>query len=158
MPIVDCGRCGARNRVDEGEAASKQAVCGNCGAELEAGAAGGAGGANPAGAQGKPVAVTDASFEREVLGVRGRPVLVDFWAEWCGPCRALGPALDQLASEAGGRYTITKLNVDENPVTASQFGIRSIPAMFIFKDGQLVDRLIGLQPKQAIAARLAQHS
>ena len=152
MAIVSCAACGARNRVDEGEAAERQPVCGNCGSPL--GLSAGAGGADG----GQPVVVTDASFARDVLGAGGRPVLVDFWAEWCGPCRALTPTLNQLAAEADGRYRVAKLNVDENPQTASRYGIRSIPALLIFKDGQLVDTLIGLQPKQAIAARLAAHT
>jgi thioredoxin len=98
--------------------------------------------------------VTDATFAREVLEKRGLPVLMDCWAEWCGPCHMIAPVLDELAMEANGRYLITKLNVDENPRTASQFNIRSIPTMLIFKDGALVDRIVGVQPKQAIAARL----
>ena len=152
MAIVSCAECGARNRVDEGEAAARQAVCGNCGTPL--GLAAGAG----AGQAGTPVVVTDASFERDVLAAAGRPVLVDFWAEWCGPCRSLAPTLNQLAAEARGRYTIAKLNVDENQETAARYSIRSIPAMLIFKDGQLVDTLVGNQPKQAIASKLAAHA
>ncbi|MBA2340281.1 MAG: thioredoxin, partial [Pyrinomonadaceae bacterium] len=105
----------------------------------------------------KPLTVTDASFAGDVLNAGARPVLLDCWAEWCGPCRMIAPVLDQLAAESGGRYTIAKLNVDENPRTAAQFGIQSIPTMLIFKNGQLVDRIIGAQPKQAIAARLAAH-
>ena len=149
MSIVSCAECGARNRVDESEAAERQPVCGNCGTPL--GLAAGAGETRT------PVVVTDASFERDVLKAAGRPVLVDFWADWCGPCRALAPTLQQLAAESQGRYTIAKLNVDENQETASRFSIRSIPAMLIFKDGQLVDTLVGNQPKQAIAAKLAAH-
>jgi thioredoxin len=98
--------------------------------------------------------VTDANFKREVLEARGIPVLLDCWAEWCGPCHMLAPVLDELAAESQGRYLIMKLNVDENPIVASQFNIRSIPTMLIFKDGALVDRLVGVQSKQAIAARL----
>jgi len=82
---------------------------------------------------------------------------VDAWAEWCGPCRTLAPILDQLAAESDGRYKIAKLNVDENPRTAAQFNIRSIPTLLIFKNGLLADQIIGVQPKQAIAARLQRH-
>jgi thioredoxin len=97
--------------------------------------------------------VTDNNFAAEVLEA-GQPVLVDFWAPWCGPCRIVGPIMDQLAAESGGRYRIAKLNVDENPMTASRYQIASIPTMLIFKNGSLIDRLVGAQPKQAIEDRL----
>ena len=84
----------------------------------------------------------------------GRPVLVDCWAPWCGPRRMIAPVMDQLASEAHCAYRGAKLNVDENPETSSRFQISSIPTMLIFKNGKVVDRLIGVQPKQAIAERL----
>ncbi len=155
MAVLTCDNCGAKNRVDEFRAGENlQAVCGRCGAKLTASeGAPGREGADT----GQPITVTDASFARDVLGSRGRPVLLDCWAEWCGPCRMIAPALDQLAAEAQGRYTIAKLNVDENPRTSAQFGVRSIPTLLIFKDGQLVERIVGAQPKQAIAARLAAH-
>jgi thioredoxin len=102
----------------------------------------------------KPVIITDGTFEREVLQTSGRPVLVDCWAPWCGPCRMIAPVLDELAAESQGRYRITKLNVDENPQTSARFKISSIPTLLIFKEGKLIDRLIGAQPKQAIAERL----
>jgi thioredoxin len=108
-----------------------------------------------ASADSKPAVITDQTFEREVLQARGQPVLVDCWAPWCGPCRAIAPVLDQLAAESHGQYRITKLNVDENPQTASHFQIASIPTMLIFKDGKLIDRIIGVYPKQAIAERLS---
>ena len=151
--IVACGNCGAKNRVDERAAGeSRRAVCGQCGAQLQADTAG-----QTANAGAKPVTVTDASFAREVLGAGARPVLLDCWAEWCGPCRMIAPALDQLAAESQGRYTIAKLNVDENPRTSAEFGVRSIPTLLIFKHGQLVERIVGAHPKQSIAARLAAH-
>ncbi|QDV38424.1 thioredoxin [Tautonia plasticadhaerens] len=93
-----------------------------------------------------PIEVTDASFETEVLR-DGRPVLVDFWAPWCPPCRALAPTIDALAESFDGRATIAKLDVDRNPETATAFGISSIPAVLIFRDGREVDRLVGLQPR-----------
>jgi thioredoxin len=126
--------------------AHRQPVCGRCGAALDVTAS--------AEAAGKPRTVTDATFEQEVLQTRGVPVLLDCWAEWCGPCRMIAPVLDELAAEARGRYLITKLNVDENPRTAARFNVRSIPTMLIFKDGTLVDRIVGAQPKAAIAAKL----
>lgn len=154
MSVVSCAGCGAKNRVDERAAGGLQPVCGKCGAKLEAGAGGDTVGGT-SGDTSSPFTVTDASFASEVLGAKGVPVLVDFWAAWCGPCRMVAPVLDQLAEESAGRYRIAKLNVDENQQTAAQFGIQSIPTMLIFKDGKLVDRLVGAQPKQAIAARLA---
>lgn len=147
MAIVTCANCGAKNRVDEAAARAHQPVCGRCGTPLEV--------KSGAAETSKPMTITDESFERAVLGAGGQPVLLDCWAEWCGPCRMIAPVLDQLASESNGRYTIAKLNVDENPQTAARFGVRSIPTLLIFKNGQLVDTLLGAQPKQAIAARLA---
>ena len=145
--IVACPKCSAKNRVDERTAAERRPVCGKCGAPLPASAAS---------ANGKPQTVTDDSFSRDVIAASStHPVLVDAWAEWCGPCRMIAPVLDELAAEAHGRYTITKLNVDENPRTAAQFQIRSIPTLLIFKNGKLVDVIMGAQPKHAIAARLA---
>lgn len=144
MSIQTCPNCGTKNRMDEFLAGLHKAVCGKCGANLNAAAVG------------KPQVVTDDTFARDVISASSTlPVLVDAWAEWCGPCRMIAPVLDQLAAESNGRYKITKLNVDENPRTSQQFGIRSIPTMLIFKNGQLVDQLIGVQPKQAIASRLA---
>jgi thioredoxin len=148
--VVVCPNCGAKNRVDESKADQLQPVCGRCGARLRAAGAPPAGGGG-----GKPVEVTDETFARLVLGAGSTPVLVDCWAPWCGPCRMIAPTLDQLAAESGGRYVIAKLNTDENPGTASQFRIEGIPTLLFFKDGQLVDRIVGLAPKPAIAQKLA---
>ena len=145
MQVVVCRNCGTKNRIDESRLASSEAKCGRCGEKLEA-----ASGSNQ---DSKPVNITDQTFEREVLQATG-PVLVDCWAPWCGPCRAIAPVLDQLAAESHGSYRITKLNVDENPQISSHFQISSIPTMLIFKDGKLIDRIIGAQPKQTIAERL----
>jgi len=134
--------------VDAQRLAAGEAKCGRCGASLQAGSS--AGNAQET----KPVVVTDATFQREILQAKGQPVLVDCWAPWCGPCRMVGPIMDQLAAESQGRYRIAKLNVDENPVTAAQYQIASIPTMLIFRDGKLIDRIIGAQPKQAIEQHL----
>jgi thioredoxin 2 len=151
MKVVACAECGAKNRVDETRLAANEAKCGRCGANLDANTGYHSGGN---GADAKPVIVTDASFQQEVLQASGPPLLVDFWAPWCGPCRVVGPIMDQLAAESGGRYRIAKLNVDENPMTASRYQVASIPTMLIFKDGALIDRIVGAQPKQAIVERL----
>jgi thioredoxin len=98
--------------------------------------------------------LTDANFITSLAGPG--PLLVDCWAAWCGPCRMIAPVIEQLAAEAGGRYRVGKLNVDENPAVAGQFQIQSIPTLLIFKDAKLVDSIVGLAPKAAIAAKLAQ--
>jgi thioredoxin len=134
--------------VDERAATNNQAVCGKCGEKLpEVTAADGT--------NGKPQIVTDASFASDVLSASASaPVLVDCWAPWCTPCRIIAPLLDELAAESNGRYKIAKLNVDENPQISAQFQIRSIPTLMIFKNGKVVDQIVGAVPKQAIAARL----
>jgi len=150
MQVVVCKKCGSKNRVDPANAASHLVKCGKCGALLKL---------TPESADvvDKPITVTDSTFEGEVLNARGT-VLMDCWAPWCGPCRAIGPIMEQLATESNGRYRIAKLNVDDNPVTAAKFQIQSIPTMLIFKDGKLVDRLVGALPKPAIAGRLLTHT
>jgi thioredoxin 1 len=94
-------------------------------------------------------AVTDSSFESDVLKA-GQPVLVDFWAEWCGPCKMVGPILEEIATEFEGKLTIAKVNVDENPTTPGKYGIRSIPTLMLFKNGQHVATKIGAAPKTAL--------
>ena len=97
--------------------------------------------------------VTDADFATEVEGA-SVPVLVDFWAEWCGPCRVMNPVLEELSGEYGGQMRIVKLNVDENPETAQRFRVMSIPTMLVFKDGEVVGKLVGAMPKQRLATSL----
>jgi thioredoxin 1 len=93
--------------------------------------------------------VSDATFENDVLKAAG-PVVVDFWAEWCGPCRMIAPALDEIAGSMGAKIKIVKLNVDENPATASKYGVMSIPTLMIFKNGELASRQVGAAPKQKL--------
>jgi len=99
---------------------------------------------------------TDGNFETSVLKAGG-PVLVDFWAEWCGPCKRLGPTIEALATDYAGKVTIGKLNVDENPNTAVKFQIRGIPAVLLFKDGAVVESVVGLAPKEDFQKAIDKH-
>lgn len=104
----------------------------------------------------KPVKVTDSTFEQEVLDSK-KPVLVDFWAEWCGPCKMIAPVLDEIAKDLGDDLVIGKLDIDENQDTAMAFGVMSIPTLLLFKDGQPVERIVGFQPKPQLMNRLRPH-
>jgi thioredoxin 1 len=101
------------------------------------------------------VAVTDASFEADVLKA-AKPVLVDFWAEWCGPCKQIAPALEQIAGEMGAAITVAKINIEDSPTTPSRYGVRGIPTMMLFKDGEMKSMKVGAMPKQKILDWLAE--
>ena len=105
---------------------------------------------------GKPQVVTDQTFEQEVLK-SDAPVLVDFWATWCGPCRMVGPVLEEVASEQGDKIRVVKLDVDANPITAGRFGVRAIPTMIVFKNGREADRIVGYHPKPQLMTKLNPH-
>ena len=148
--IVVCPKCGAKNRVNERAAQAAQPVCGRCGTKLSL---------DPGGptSSDHSIEVTDATFERVLAEAGDKPVLIDCWATWCPPCKALAPTIDALARESAGRWIIGKLDTDQNPQTSGRFGISSIPTMLIFKRGQRVDQLVGLQPKPNIEAALRRH-
>ena|SRR5436190_23882162 len=135
--IISCPSCGAKNRVDA--ARQVAAVCGRCKASLGEAAA--------------PLIITDQNFAAEVER-SSLPVLVDFWAAWCGPCRMVAPVIEQLAAELSGRVRVAKLDVDANQITAGRFRVQSIPSLLVFKNGREVDRLLGVQSKEAILQRL----
>jgi thioredoxin 1 len=97
--------------------------------------------------------VTDASFDQEVLQ-SAQPVLVDFWAVWCGPCKAIGPIVDTIATTYAGKLKVAKVNVDQNSATPSRYGIRGIPALLFFKDGKIVDQIVGFVPQEAIEEKV----
>jgi len=101
---------------------------------------------------GKTIELTDANFDSIINS--DKPVLVDFWAEWCGPCKMIGPVVEELAGDYEGRAVVAKLNVDENPNVTARFGVRSIPTLLVFKKGQIVDKQIGAVPKSVLSSKL----
>ena len=137
--VIRCHSCGAKNRIPQEKLAGGLApVCGRCKTRLPVNV---------------PVTVTDTTFGTEVEQ-SSVPVVVDMWAPWCGPCRMIAPMIDELASEMAGRIRFAKVNVDENPATASRFNVGSIPTLLVLRGGQEVDRIVGVQPKPVLAQRL----
>jgi len=131
--LTICEQCGTPNQVEDER--KPAAVCGSCKAPLKF--------------YGDVIEGSDATFKKEVLESK-RPVLVDFWAPWCMPCKMLTPILHDVAKEADGRVKVVKINTDDNAEVPSQFGIMSIPTLLLFKDGEMVDRVVGAVPKKKI--------
>ncbi len=136
--VYACSACGAKNRI-AGARVNDDPQCGRCHEKIF---------------PRRTVAITDDTWHREVE-LSPIPVLVDFWAPWCGPCRVVGPILDELARERGGKLKIVKLNVDENPRSSSRFAVQAIPTMILFRGGRELDQIRGALPKRALEERLA---
>ena len=139
--IIRCTKCGAKNRIPKNRL-NDRPVCGRCHSRL------------PEGRDfNSPVIVSDKIFNDEIIS-SPVPVLLDCWAPWCGPCRTIGPIIDQLAKEFAGKVKFAKLNVDENSATSTKYNIMSIPTMLLFKDGKVVNSLVGALPKAEIENHL----
>ena len=137
--LVVCPHCATLNLVPENRL-QDDPVCGQCGKAL---------------LPSEPVELTDATFDRFVAKSE-LPVLVDFWAPWCGPCKMIAPVLEEIAKEKDGALKVAKLDVDDNPETAQKFGVMSIPTLLLFKDGREVNRLVGYMPKNQLLQKIAQ--
>ena len=141
--ITVCTKCSAKNRIPRNRLQDNP-VCGRCKAPLSVDSV-----------NGQPVDITDNTFKEEVLSYKGL-VLVDCWAPWCGPCRMVGPILEEIAAENADKISVVKLNVDENPQTAANYGVVSIPTLNVYQNGQVVKTIVGAKPKKALEKDLAE--
>ncbi len=139
--ILACGSCGAKNRFPLARM-DEQPKCGKCGKSL------------PVERLGRPVDVSDLTFDKEVMA-SSLPVLVDCWAPWCGPCRAITPVIDALAQQYRGRLKVAKLNLDNNAGIGARFSITSVPTILLIKQGRVVDKLVGAYPKEQLEQQIA---
>jgi thioredoxin 2 len=139
VQIIRCQNCGANNRVAQNTSSQRTPICGRC--------------KTPLSTESRPIVVTDGNYTAEIEN-SPLPVLLDLWAPWCGPCRMLAPIIDQIANETAGRVRVGKLNVDENPHTAALFRVQGIPTLLVLKQGREVDRIVGVQSKEAILRKL----
>lgn len=140
LKFIRCPECGANNRISIAQLVKgREPVCGRCKTPLQV--------------ETHPLTVTDETYQREIEH-SPLPVLLDMWAAWCGPCLMIAPVIEQLAKEFAGQVRVAKLNVDENPVTADRFNVRSIPTLLLLKDGQELTRIVGAQPKSEIVRRM----
>ncbi len=142
MLLVSCPQCQAQNRIPA-DKIGHQAKCGKCGASFTA----------TEGVSASPIHVTDQSFQQDVLNA-SLPVVVDFWAPWCGPCKMIAPVLEELAQEYAGKVKIAKINTDENQQTASQYRVQGIPTLLFIKNGQVIDQLVGAVPKPTLKTKI----
>jgi len=138
--LIRCPVCGATNRVPKNKVAEGlEPVCGRC--------------KTPLSVSHKPIIVTDATFPVDVEQ-SPEPVLLDVWADWCGPCKMIAPMIEELAEEMRGRVRVAKLDADKNPMTTSRFNVRSIPTLLVLRGGREIDRIVGVQPKSEIVRRV----
>lgn len=138
--LIQCHSCGATNRVSDKKIRDEvRPICGRC--------------KNPLSISSSPLVVTDANFTN-VVEISALPVLLDMWAEWCGPCHMIAPVIEQLSKELAGQVVVAKMNIDENPRTAARFNVRSIPTLLLLKNGRETNRIVGAQPKSEILRQL----
>jgi thioredoxin 2 len=144
MAIITCPKCGTRNRVDENRLSGEEPHCGKCGESLSV-------------IVSEPKELSDDTFDDALSEHADKPLLVDFWASWCGPCRMVAPFVSAVAAQSAGRYAVAKVNLDDNPMLANRYNVEAIPTFLIFKEGKLVDRHTGAMSKQMLEQFVEKH-